>query len=333
MKAVKWNKYGGPNVLSITDMPVPEIKDNEMLVKVMATTVTAGDCEIRGLKFPFMFKWAIRLYFGLFKPRNKVLGQEMAGTVVALGNKVESYKVGDDIIAALGLTLGGYAEYVVIKEKPAMGAHYYKPTNLSFNEATTIPVGGFEAMHFIEQTQLKEGQKVLINGAGGSIGSIAIQLAKMKNAHVTAVDCNDKLDLLRSLSADEVINYEDTNFTDQAEYYDVIFDIVGKAPIEESYESLSPTGIYMIGNPSSKHKRFAKEKNGYDKQVICTTSPQRQKDLITLVKLFEEGSLKTTIDQVMPLDDIVKAHRYVEENRKKGNLVIQVSNEDEEVSI
>ncbi|MCH4890990.1 NAD(P)-dependent alcohol dehydrogenase [Acidaminobacter sp. JC074] len=329
MKVVKWNRYGPPSVLEIGESDLPTYGENEFLVEVELSTVTAGDCELRALKFPFLFKWALRLYLGFFKPRNRILGQEMVGRVVEVGNEVSKYKAGDRLVAALGISMGGYGEYISIKEKPGMGCHTLIPDSLSSEKAVCLPVGGLEAMHFMDKTSIKEDYKVLINGAGGSIGTLAIQMAKRKGAYVTAVDSSDKFDMLKSIGADEVIDYNVTDFYNLSDKYDVIFDIVGKAPVEKAFESLEASGLLMVGNPSGKHKRFSKRVKADRRKVICTTSPQKEADLIELVRMLDQGEIDVVIDKIMSMDDIVKAHEYVEDRKKQGNILIRIKDKSE----
>ncbi|MGB3368453.1 MAG: NAD(P)-dependent alcohol dehydrogenase, partial [Acidaminobacteraceae bacterium] len=226
MKAIIWGKYGGPDVLKlgVIDKPVP--KDNEILVKIHATTVSAGDCEMRELKFSFIFKILIRILFGFLKPKDKILGQELAGEVESMGKNVTRFKVGDRVFASTGMKLGAYAQYICIAENPIDTALAIMPRNMSFEQATSIPIGGMAALHFLKIASVEAGDRVLINGAGGSIGTIAIQLAKYYGAEVTAVDRTEKLDILLSAGADYVIDYKKEDFTSQSKTYDIIFDVI-----------------------------------------------------------------------------------------------------------
>jgi len=217
MKYIEWTKYGAPEVLRVSTKEKPTPKDNEVLIKIYATTVTAGDCEMRSLKFSFLFKLIIRLVFGFLRPRGKVLGQELSGVIEAVGKDVTLFKVGDHIFGSTGFGLGAYSEYLCLPEKPKSGSITLKPVNMSFDEATTIPVGGLEAVHFLKKVNLQTGQKILVNGAGGSIGTVVIQLANYFGAEVTAVDSKEKLDFLSSVGASKTIDYNKEDFTKNGE--------------------------------------------------------------------------------------------------------------------
>lgn len=322
MKAILWKKYGSPEVLKIGEVAKPVPKDNEVLIKVYATTVTAGDCELRGLKFSFFFKLVIRVFFGFFKPRNKILGQELSGVIESVGKDVTQFKEGDKIFAATGLSLASYAEYKCMSEKSIA----LMPSNMTYGEATAVPVGGLEALNLLRKGNIRKGAKVLINGAGGSIGTIAIQLAKYYEAEVTAVDSELKLDMLKSIGADYVIDYSKEDFTDNTDTYDIIVDIVGKSNFSNSIEALKEHGSYVISNANSSHRKGKRKlKNKSSKKVIVEANGQSTEDLKFLKNLIEQGKLKTVIDKTFSLDQIVEAHRYVESGKKKGNLIIEVN--------
>lgn len=328
MKSIAWTKYGGAQVLKVTETDCPQAKDHEILIKVMATTVTAGDCEIRSLAFPLAFRMMLRLAFGIFKPRGKVLGQELSGVVVAKGQKVKRFQVGDEIFGTTGFNFGAYREYTCMAESLGSGALCLKPQNMTFHQAAGAPLGGLEALHYLKNTQLQPGQRVLVNGAGGSIGTSVIQLAKMHGAEVVAVDRRDKLDFLSSLGADRVIDYAQEDFTRIETPFDVIFDVVGKSHFEKSLGLLTDEGVYIIANPNGRQKRKAKHHNKRHKtQVLYKTSDQSLEDLEQLKTLIEQGHIKTYIDKIYSLEDIVEAHVYVEGGHKKGNLIIEVAKE------
>jgi len=325
MKAIIWTAYGPPEVLQYQEIDVPVPGDHEILVEVKAATVFAGDCEARGFKFPVSFWIPIRLMFGLIKPRKRVriLGQELAGKVVAAGNAVTRFRVGDAVFAPLE-SFGAYAEYACLNVDS--NAIALKPENMSFEEAATVPVGGLNALHFVRKANIQSGEKVLINGAAGSIGTFAVQLVKLAGAEVTAVDSAIKLDMLRSIGADRVIDYAVEDFTRSGDTYDVIIDIVGKSPYLASVACLNPNGRYILGNP-----RFAGFFKGLwtsrttSKKVIAAMAGYRNEDLDHLKKLIEAGKLKTVIDRRYNLEQIVEAHHYVESGQKTGHVVIDVS--------
>jgi NADPH:quinone reductase-like Zn-dependent oxidoreductase len=327
LKAIIWTNYGPPDVLQIQDVEKPSPKENEVLVRIMATTVTAGDCEARSLKFPLFLALPMRLYTGVRKPsRIKILGQEMSGIVEAVGEMVKRFNVGDHVFGSLGFGMGAYAEYVCIPEKSDEGVLVHKPTNMSFEEAATVPTGGLESLHFLRKAKLKPGDSILINGAGGSIGTYGVQLAKYYGAEITAVDRREKLEMLISLGADHVIDYHREDFTQNGLSYDVIFDIVGKSPYSRSIRSLKQNGRYLIANPRpSLMTRGRWTSKMSDKQVIFELAGRKTEDLRTLVDLIEEGVLKSVIDKRFPLEQTAEAHRYVETGQKKGNVVITVA--------
>ncbi|MFX1263678.1 MAG: NAD(P)-dependent alcohol dehydrogenase [Promethearchaeota archaeon] len=321
MKAVICPKYGPPEVLQLRDVPKPSPKDDEILIKNHATTVVLGDCELRGFNFPyygFGLRLLLRLGFGFRGPRKKIIGQQLAGTVEEVGKDVTLFEPGDQVFACTDLTLGAYAEY---KAMPEAGIVATKPANMSFEEASTIPIGGSEALHFMHEANIQSGQAVLINGAGGSIGTIALQLAKSKGAEVTAVDSAGKFDMLSSLGADNLIDYKHELFTERDETYDIIFDVVGVTKFSGCMKSLNENGIYLQGNGSASRgdKSTARKNNMmvYDRYTDYTTER-----LIELRELIEAGTIRTVIDRTFPLEQMVEVHRFVEKGGKLGNVVV-----------
>lgn len=324
MKAIVWTAYGSPDVLQLKEVEKPTPKDNEVLIRIYAATVTAGDCEARSLKFPIWLWLPMRLYVGLRKPKRiTILGQELAGEIEAIGQNVKRFKEGDPIFAATGFGMSAYAEYKCLPED---GALAIKPANMSYEEAATVPIGGLEALHFLRKGNIQSGQKVLINGAGGSIGTLGVQLAKHFGAEVTAVDSAAKLEMLRSIGTDQVIDYTQEDFTQSSQTYDVIFDVVGKSPFSRSIRSLKENGYYMIANPSlSKKIRGAWISKRSSKRVLSDAADHKAEDLIFLKELIEAGKLKSVIDKCYPLEQTAEAHRYVETGQKAGNVVITVA--------
>jgi NADPH:quinone reductase-like Zn-dependent oxidoreductase len=322
MKAIVWTKYGPPEGLHLEEVAKPTPKDNEVLIRIHATTVTTGDCEVRSLKFPLVLALPIRIWFGVLKPRNAILGQELAGDVEAVGKDVKRFKAGDPVFGSPGLSFGAYAEYICLPEKATLAI---KPTNITYEEAAGLPVGGLEALYFLRQGNIQRGQKVLINGAGGSIGTLAVQLAKHYGAEVTGVDSTGKLDMLRSIGADHVIDYTQADFTKSGETYDVIYDVVGKSSFSGCIQSLTPSGRYLLGNAGLSQiiqGRWTSATSS--KKVIMGTANQNTDDLIAIKELVEAGKIKSVIDRRYPLAQMVDAHRYVESGQKKGNVVITV---------
>jgi NADPH:quinone reductase-like Zn-dependent oxidoreductase len=328
MKAIVWTKYGPPDGLQLKELEKPTPKDNEVLVRIHATTVTAGDCEMRSLKFPLLLSIPIRIYAGLRRPtRIRILGQELAGEIESIGKDVRIFKVSDKVFAALGFGMGAYAEYICLPEEPGEmeGVLASKPSNMAYEEAAAVPVGGLNALHFIRKGKIRNGEKVLINGAGGSIGTFAVQLAKYYGAYVTGVDSTGKLDMLRSIGADQVIDYAQQDFTLSGQTYDVIIDVVGKTLFSRSIRSLKTNGRYLLASPGLLQMvRGLWTSMTSSKKVIFGAARYKHEDLVFLKKLIEEGKIKSIIDRRYSLEQIVEAHKYVEQGGKKGNVVITV---------
>jgi len=325
MKAIVWTRYGPPEGLELREVPRPTPKSNQVLIRVYATTVAAGDSQLRGLRVPFAMKLPLRLFLGPVRPRNLILGQELAGEIEAVGNDVTRFKVGDQIFGWTGIGLGAYAEYKCLSENAVLAP---KPDNMTYAEAATLAIGGLEAAYFLKRAQIQSGQKILIYGAGGSIGTFAVQLARYYGAEVTAVDRSSKLEMLRELGATQVIDYTRSDFTRSGETYDVIFDVVGKSPFSGSLRSLAPGGRYLIDNagPSRRVRgQWASSRSG--KQVIpwADRSPGvYAEDCRFLKELVEAGRLRAVIDRTYPLERMDEAHRYVDTGAKQGNVVITV---------
>lgn len=296
MKAVVYEKYGTPDVLELKDISKPVPKKNEVLIKVHATTVSAGDWRLRKAD-PFL----ARLFNGLFRPRRvKVLGFELAGVVEEAGSQVNTYKPGDKVFASCGLRFGGYAEYACLPGNELMAP---KPVNMTFEEAATVPIGGLTALRFLRQSNVKTGDKVLIHGASGSVGTFAVQLAKAVGAEVTAVCSTSNIDMVSQLGAHHIIDYTKIDFLKTEARFDIILDAVGKTSRSACKHLLAPGGRY----------------------VTVTGSPKsRPDDMQTLKEMIESGKLRTVIDRSYTLEQIREAHTYVESFRKKGNVVITV---------
>jgi len=326
MKAIVWTKYGSIDGLQLRDVPKPIPKDDEVLVKIHATTVTAGDYEIRTQQFPLWLLLPLRLYMGVIRPRNIVLGQEFAGQIEAVGQAVTKFKVGDAVIGTTGPGLGAHAEYITVSAQSNEGVLIIKPSTISYQDATALPVGGLEALYFMRKAKIQKGDKVLIVGAGGSIGSFAIQLAKFFGAEVTAVDNTKKQALMRSIGADHVIDYTQQDFTKQDETYDVIFDVIGKSHFAGSMSRLKTGGRYVLANPKLMDMLRGKIISATrDKRVIFGQVEQREDDLQYLLSLIEAGTVRVVIDKSYPLKQTPEAHHYVEIEGKKGNLVLTVA--------
>ena len=309
MKAIVYEKYGAPNVLQLKEVAKPTPKDNELLVKVQATTVTIGDVILRSGQHPDSKFQTLMLHvvLGMRKPKRKILGMELAGVIEDVGQDVTQFKVGDAVFAStFGAKFGGYAEYKCL---PEAGVLALKPDNISYGEAATIPGGGATALKVLRKANIQPGQKVLIYGASGAVGTNAVQLAKHFGAEVTAVCSTTNLEMVKSLGADTVIDYKKEDFTQNGETYDVVFDAVAKFPPAQAKKSLNSTGIYL---------NVIKDSGGKEKR----------EDLIFLKALFEAGKIKAVIDRCYPLAQIVEAHQYVDKGHKKGNVVINVVADD-----
>lgn len=323
MKAIECTKYGPPEVLQLTEVEKPSPKDNELLIKIHATTAFAGDCELRRFKMPAYMWLLARIGFGIRGPRKKILGQELAGEIEAVGKDVTRFRKSDQVFGNTSIGLGAYAQYICLPEDGVMAI---KPANMSYEQAATVPVGGLEALYLLRKASIQNGQKVLINGAGGSIGTFAIQIAKNFGAEVTGVDSPKKLDLLRSIGADHVIDYTKEDFTKSGVVYDVIFDVVGKSSFSDSISSLLQNGCYLLANPGLSHmiRGLWTSKTGSKKVISGAAADHKAEDLVFLKELIDEGKIKSVIDRTYPLEQMVEAHRYVDSGQKKGNVAITV---------
>jgi len=317
--------YGPPDVLHLRDVPKPVPKDDEVLVRIRATTVSTADCELRRFDFAPWIWVPMRLGFGIRRPRRRVLGQELAGDVEAVGRKVASIKQGDRVFAATGIPLGAYAEYICLRENPPTGAIATMPANLDYAEAAAIPYGGGEAISFLRKADVRSGQRVLVNGAGGSFGTFAVQLAKILGAHVTAVDSAPKLEMLRTIGADRVIDYAREDVTGGPETFDVIFDIVRGTPSARMVGLLTANGWLLMANPGFLQivrGRWAARRSG--KRVSFIPTRSTGEDLAYLRGLVEAGRLRPVVDRSFPLEQIVEAHRYAETGQKLGTIVVVI---------
>ena len=299
MKAIICTQYGPPNVLQLQNVEKPKPKKNEVLVKIRATSVSTGDCRIRGFNSPLLFWVPMRIILGFRKPRKPILGVELSGEIEEIGTDVTQFKKGDPVFALTELNLGGYAEYTCVHES---GLIALKPTNVTYEEAAVIPFGGTSALHFLRKGQIKKGQRVLIYGASGSVGTAAIQLAKYFGATVTAICSSSNFDLVTTLGADNVIDYMKEDFTKRGEHYDIIFDAVGKYKKSLCTDALMPNGKYVSVN--GMMAKVSKE------------------DMNLLKQLAETEKLKPVIDRTYRLEEIAEAHIYVEKGHKKGNVSI-----------
>ena len=315
-----FRKYGTPDVLELVDLEKPSPKAGEVLVKIHATTVTAGDCEFRRLDFPIFVRFPMRIFMAFAMPKFKMLGQEFSGTIETVGADVTGLKPGDEIFGNTGIKFGACAEYKAVSTKGAIGL---KPANASFEEAAGIPTGGQNALHFLRRANITPGQKVLIYGSSGSIGTFAVQIAKHFGAEVTAVCTPSSIDLVTSLGADHIIDHTQQDFTENGEVYDVIFDTIGKSPYPRSKQSLTPGGVYLQANPNFGHMMGAIwTALTSRKKIDVTMARETSEDLDTLREMFEAGTITSVIDRTYPLEQMADAHRYVELGEKNGHLVV-----------
>lgn len=336
MQAMLFTEYGPPDVLQLKDIPKPAPQEHEILVRVYATPVNYGDLTARNFanltasqfNMPALLYLPARLSFGWNKPRINILGSELAEQVEAVGAAVTKFRPGDQVFAYMGMQMGANAEYLCI---PETGTVALKPANLTYAEAATLPYGAIMASSLLRKVNLQPGQKVLINGASGGIGSMAVQLAKHLGAEVTGVCGTPRLDFVKALGADKVVDYTQEDFTRNGETYDLIFDILGKRSFARLKSALTPNGVYLLASYKMKailHMLWTAVSRSQQK-VICAFAEEKVQDLVFVKELAEAGQLTTIIDRCFPLEQAAEAHRYVEAGSKRGYVVIAVEHENE----
>ena len=321
MKAVVCTKYGPPEVLQLREVEKPTPKDNEVLIKIFASTISSADINIRSAKYPTFLWLPLRIISGFRGPRKGILGVELAGEIEAVGKDVKLFKKGDQVFG-LSIAMGSNAEYTCLPE----GVVVKKPVNMTYEEATAFPFGGLAALPFLrDKGNIQSGQKVLINGASGSVGTAAVQLAKYYGAEVTGVCSTTNLELVKSLGADKVIDYTKEDFTKTGQTYDIIVDAVNKSSFSRCKGSLKQRGTYLVTNLTlAIILQMLWTSLIGSKKVVLGIGSEKTKDLGFLKELIEAGKLKSVIDRCYPLEQTAEAHRYVDKGHKKGNVVITV---------
>ncbi len=331
MKAAVYKKYGSPEVIQYKDIKRPAPLPDEVLIKIYAAPVNYGDLMARDFpekskkefNMPGFLKLPVRIMFGYFRPKVNILGAEFAGEVENIGSSVTMFKKGDQVFGFSGIKMGANAEYLCIKEK---GMLANKPFNMNFNEASTIAYGGSMALEILKNVDIKKGDNVLINGASGAIGSYALQIIKGKRATVTGVCSAPRLNYVKALGADKVIDYKIEDFTKNGEKYDLIFDVLGKSSFGKCKGSLNDNGVYLLGSFKMKHLfHMIKSKIFGGKRVVCAMAKELPQNLLILKKMAEDGIIKVIIDRTFALKDTSEAHKYIESGCKKGQVIIEVS--------
>lgn len=330
MKAIVSAEYGTPDVLQLQEVKKPTPKDNEILIRVYATSVTFGDLMARNFKavsphkfnMLFIFWLLAKISFGLRKPNRTILGSELAGEIEAVGKDVKRFKKGDQVFGYPGQNFGAYAEYLCMPED---GCLAIKPANMTYEEAAVVPYGAIMALYLLRKANIQPGQNILVNGASGGIGSAAVQIAKHLGAEVTGVCGTSRMEFVKSLGADMVIDYTQEDFTQNGKTYDLIFDVLGKSSFSNVKHSLKPNGILLFASFKMKQlMQMLWTSLVGGRKVICALAPGSVEDLNSVKELIEAGKIKAIIDRSYPLEQTAEAHRYVETCQKKGNIVIAV---------
>ena len=323
MKAIVYTKYGAPDVLQIREIEKPEPEDDEVLIKIHATEATKADCELRSFKFAVKWFWLpLRVAMGVTRPKKQVLGGYFSGEVETVGKDVLKFKKGDQVFGTTNLRFGAYGEYVCL---PANYTIVRKPHNMSFEEAAAVPLGGLNALHFMRKANIRNGEKILVNGAGGSIGTFAVQIAKAMGAEVTAVDSTIKKEMLRRIGADHFFDYTKEDFAKSGQIYDVIFNMVARSSYSKCVSSLNPKGRYLIGNPRiSDMLRSVLTSRFTDKTAIFAFAGEKEEELLALKEMIESGKIKSIVDKIYPPELAAQAHRRVETEQRLGIVVISM---------
>jgi NADPH:quinone reductase-like Zn-dependent oxidoreductase len=322
MKAAVYDKYGPPDVVRLVEVPKPTPNANEILIRVRATTVSSADWRARSLEVPAGFGFMVRLFFGISRPRQPILGTELAGDVESAGERVTKFKAGDQVFAFCGAGLGCHAEYRCVPENAAVAR---KPSNLSYDEAAALSFGGTTALAFFRKAKIQRGEQLLVNGASGAVGVAAVQLARHFGAHVTGVCSAANAELVKSLGARRVIDYTKEDFTKNGETYDIIVDTAGTAPFARSRASLTERGrLLLVLGTLSDLLQVPWVSMTSRKTLIAGPQPERPEDVHFLADLAAKTEFKPVIDRRYPFEQIAEAHRYVDTGRKKGSVVVTI---------
>ena len=323
MKAIVYTEYGAPDVLQVKEVEKPKPEDDEILIRIHAAEATKADCELRSFKFAVKWFWLpLRIGMGLTRPKNQVLGGYFAGKIESIGKDVSNFEKGDEVFGTARLRMGAYGEFACL---PASYTIVPKPYNLTFEEAAAVPLGGLNALHFLRKANIQSGEQVLINGAGGSIGTFCVQIAKAMGAEVTAVDSTAKEEMLRQIGANHFFDYTKEDFTKSGLTYDVIFDMVAQSSYSACIKSLNPKGRYLMGNPRiSDMLRSVLTSSFTDKTAIFAFAGEKAEELLTLKEMIEAGKIKPIVDKVYLMDQAAEAHRRVETEQRLGIVVISM---------
>ncbi len=324
MKAVTYTEYGPPEVLRLQEVPKPTPLANEILIKVMATEATKSDCELRSFKFPVKWFWLpLRIALGVRRPKRQILGAYFAGTVEAVGAEVSAFNEGDEVFGSTQTRFGAYGEYICLPESYTI---VKKPENMSFVQAAAVPLGGLNALHFMNRANIQPGEKVLINGAGGSIGTFGLQIAKSKGAEVTTVDSATKETMLRANGADHFVDYQKQTIGQLDQTFDVVLDMVAQSSYSAVVKALRPNGRYLMANPRLKDMLRAVWTSAFsDKKVIFAFAGEKPEELQQLKTMIEAGSIYAVVDQVFPFAEAATAHHRVEAEQRLGIVVLSDS--------
>lgn len=321
MKAVVYNKYGPPDVLQVNEIEKPKPNDNEVLIKVHSTEVTKADCEMRSFNFAVKWFWLpLRFMLGIFRPKKNVLGGYFSGEIECVGKNVTKLAVGDKVFGSTQMRFGAYGEYLCLPDSYTI---VKSPINMSYEQAAAVPLGGLNALHFMRKANIKDGETILINGAGGSIGTFAIQIAKDMGAEVTAVDSPIKETMLRQLGVDYFIDYTQEDVTKQDKTYDIIFNMVANSRYSDFINLLNSNGRYLMGNPKLVDMlRSVVTSKSTDKKVIFSFAGEKKEELITLRTMIEAGKIRSVVDKVYSINQIAQAHQRVETEQRIGIVVL-----------